>query len=88
MCSASRCVKCESVIYDEELIAGWTVEKNSNLTCSCIYCGFSFLPSLRVTIRRKSNELSSSWYVPLSISIPDANKENNISVDDENAVTF
>uniref|UniRef100_A0A915DDG4 Pentatricopeptide repeat-containing protein n=1 Tax=Ditylenchus dipsaci TaxID=166011 RepID=A0A915DDG4_9BILA len=68
LCSCSACSSCNAVIYDEELMAGWNVD-DSNLNSVCPYCNHSFLPSLKVKIRSRRQELSSSWYVPLSINI-------------------
>uniref|UniRef100_A0A915BHZ9 tRNA-splicing endonuclease subunit Sen54 N-terminal domain-containing protein n=1 Tax=Parascaris univalens TaxID=6257 RepID=A0A915BHZ9_PARUN len=63
--SASVCPNCRTVIYDEELMAGWAVDE-SNLNTSCVFCEFTFVPSLTVKIRARSTPLSSSWYFPSS----------------------
>ncbi|XP_026883626.2 C-myc promoter-binding protein isoform X1 [Electrophorus electricus] len=49
MCSCSRCNTCESLVYDEEIMAGWTAD-DSNLNSTCPFCGSPFLPQLDVQI--------------------------------------
>uniref|UniRef100_A0A673NGP9 C-myc promoter-binding protein-like n=1 Tax=Sinocyclocheilus rhinocerous TaxID=307959 RepID=A0A673NGP9_9TELE len=49
-CSCSRCNTCESLVYDEEIMAGWTAD-DSNLNSTCPFCGSPFLPLLNVDIR-------------------------------------
>uniref|UniRef100_A0A8C2B326 DENN/MADD domain containing 4A n=1 Tax=Cyprinus carpio TaxID=7962 RepID=A0A8C2B326_CYPCA len=50
MSSCSRCNTCESLVYDEEIMAGWTAD-DSNLNSTCPFCGSPFLPLLNVDIR-------------------------------------
>lgn len=67
------------MIYDEELMAGWAVDE-SNLNTSCVFCEFTFVPSLTVKIRARSAPLSSSWYFPSSFEAAvdsDANNEEH-----------
>ncbi|XP_031441222.1 DENN domain-containing protein 4C [Clupea harengus] len=45
MSSCSQCVKCEALVYDEEIMAGWTAD-DSNLNTSCPFCHSAFLPLL------------------------------------------
>ncbi|XP_063043558.1 DENN domain-containing protein 4C [Engraulis encrasicolus] len=47
MSSCSQCVKCEGLVYDEQIMAGWTAD-DSNLNTTCPYCQNSFLPLLHV----------------------------------------
>uniref|UniRef100_A0A4W3KFB0 DENN domain containing 4A n=1 Tax=Callorhinchus milii TaxID=7868 RepID=A0A4W3KFB0_CALMI len=47
--SCSRCRTCESLVYDEEIMAGWTAD-DSNLNTTCPFCGNLFLPFLSVEI--------------------------------------
>ncbi|XP_076847133.1 C-myc promoter-binding protein isoform X2 [Brachyhypopomus gauderio] len=53
MCSCSRCNTCESLVYDEEIMAGWTAD-DSNLNSTCPFCGSPFLPQLDVHISDKT----------------------------------
>ncbi|XP_068597955.1 C-myc promoter-binding protein-like [Brachionichthys hirsutus] len=48
--SCSRCKTCDCLVYDEEIMAGWTAD-DSNLNTSCPFCGNAFLPFLNVEIR-------------------------------------
>ncbi|XP_056269210.1 C-myc promoter-binding protein-like isoform X2 [Pseudoliparis swirei] len=48
--SCSRCRSCDSLVYDEEIMAGWTAD-DSNLNTTCPFCGNPFLPFLNVEIR-------------------------------------
>ncbi|XP_040270219.1 C-myc promoter-binding protein isoform X1 [Bufo bufo] len=48
--SCSRCLTCESLVHDEEIMAGWTAD-DSNLNTTCPFCGSPFLPFLNIEIR-------------------------------------
>ncbi|XP_019723070.1 C-myc promoter-binding protein-like isoform X1 [Hippocampus comes] len=48
--SCSRCKTCDCLVYDEEIMAGWTAD-DSNLNTICPFCGNPFLPFLNVEIR-------------------------------------
>ncbi|KAL1270869.1 hypothetical protein QQF64_029885, partial [Cirrhinus molitorella] len=47
MSSCSQCRSCEALVYDEEIMAGWTAD-DSNLNCTCPFCQITFLPLLHV----------------------------------------
>ncbi|XP_054608589.1 DENN domain-containing protein 4C isoform X3 [Dunckerocampus dactyliophorus] len=47
MSSCSQCRSCEGLVYDEEIMAGWTAN-DSNLNTSCPFCRAAFLPLLHV----------------------------------------
>ncbi|XP_061885765.1 DENN domain-containing protein 4B-like [Entelurus aequoreus] len=49
MSSCSRCRSCNSLVYDEEIMAGWTPD-DSNLNSSCPFCSASFVPFLNAEI--------------------------------------
>uniref|UniRef100_A0A672T4D4 C-myc promoter-binding protein-like n=1 Tax=Sinocyclocheilus grahami TaxID=75366 RepID=A0A672T4D4_SINGR len=55
MSSCSRCNTCESLVYDEEIMAGWTAD-DSNLNSTCPFCGSPFLPLLNVDIRNLGDQ--------------------------------
>uniref|UniRef100_A0A8C1JAJ8 DENN/MADD domain containing 4A n=1 Tax=Cyprinus carpio TaxID=7962 RepID=A0A8C1JAJ8_CYPCA len=57
MSSCSRCNTCESLVYDEEIMAGWTAD-DSNLNSTCPFCGSPFLPLLNVDIRNLGDQES------------------------------
>ncbi|CAN9509517.1 unnamed protein product [Ophioblennius macclurei] len=47
MSSCSQCRNCEALVYDEEIMAGWTAD-DSNLNTNCPFCHTAFLPLLHV----------------------------------------
>ncbi|XP_056141573.1 DENN domain-containing protein 4B-like [Lampris incognitus] len=49
MSSCSLCRSCNSLVYDEEIMAGWTSD-DSNLNSSCPFCASSFVPFLSAEI--------------------------------------
>uniref|UniRef100_A0AAR2ISS7 DENN/MADD domain containing 4B n=1 Tax=Pygocentrus nattereri TaxID=42514 RepID=A0AAR2ISS7_PYGNA len=49
MSSCSLCRSCNSLVYDEEIMAGWTSD-DSNLNTSCPFCSASFVPLLNAEI--------------------------------------
>lgn len=49
MSSCSLCRSCNSLVYDEEIMAGWTSD-DSNLNSSCPFCCTSFVPFLNAEI--------------------------------------
>ncbi|XP_062402696.1 C-myc promoter-binding protein [Sardina pilchardus] len=59
MSSCSRCNTCECLVYDEEIMAGWTAD-DSNLNSTCPFCGSPFLPLLDVEIRDLRTQRRSS----------------------------
>ncbi|XP_061678218.1 C-myc promoter-binding protein isoform X2 [Syngnathoides biaculeatus] len=50
MSSCSLCKTCDSLVYDEEIMAGWTAN-DSNLNSTCPFCGSAFLPFLNVELK-------------------------------------
>ncbi|KAK9507860.1 hypothetical protein O3M35_007632 [Rhynocoris fuscipes] len=49
MTTCSKCHNCCSLLYDEEIMAGWTPE-DSNLNTKCQFCGKATVPLLSVTV--------------------------------------
>ncbi|KAM9310170.1 DENN domain-containing protein 4B isoform 1-T2 [Pholidichthys leucotaenia] len=49
MSSCSLCRGCNSLVYDEEIMAGWTSD-DSNLNSLCPFCDTSFVPFLNAEI--------------------------------------
>uniref|UniRef100_A0A8C7M1T8 DENN domain containing 4B n=1 Tax=Oncorhynchus mykiss TaxID=8022 RepID=A0A8C7M1T8_ONCMY len=49
MSSCSLCRSCNSLVYDEEIMAGWTSD-DSNLNSSCPFCSTTFVPLLNEAI--------------------------------------
>ncbi|KAM6937823.1 C-myc promoter-binding protein [Xenentodon cancila] len=50
MSSCSLCKTCDCLVYDEEIMSGWTAN-DSNLNSTCPFCGTAFLPFLNVEIK-------------------------------------
>uniref|UniRef100_A0A8D0BHK5 DENN domain containing 4C n=1 Tax=Salvator merianae TaxID=96440 RepID=A0A8D0BHK5_SALMN len=50
MSSCSQCQACEALVYDEEIMAGWTAD-DSNLNTTCPFCKSTFLPLLNVEFK-------------------------------------
>ncbi|XP_028284713.1 DENN domain-containing protein 4C isoform X3 [Parambassis ranga] len=47
MSSCSQCRSCAALVYDEEIMAGWTAD-DSNLNTNCPFCRTAFLPLLHI----------------------------------------
>lgn len=47
MSSCSLCHACDSLVYDEEIMAGWAPD-DSNLNTTCPFCACPFVPLLSV----------------------------------------
>ncbi|XP_039175349.1 DENN domain-containing protein 4C isoform X1 [Crotalus tigris] len=50
MSSCSQCRACDALVYDEEIMAGWTAD-DSNLNSTCPFCKSAFLPLLNVEFK-------------------------------------
>jgi len=50
MSSCSQCRACGALVYDEEIMAGWTAD-DSNLNTTCPFCKSIFLPLLNVEFK-------------------------------------
>ena len=48
--SCSRCYTCFALLYDEEIMEGWTPD-DSNLNTNCTFCSTKFVPLLTITIK-------------------------------------
>uniref|UniRef100_A0A1I7VVQ3 DENN domain-containing protein 4C n=1 Tax=Loa loa TaxID=7209 RepID=A0A1I7VVQ3_LOALO len=75
--SASLCPACRMVVYDEDLMSGWTIDE-SNLNTSCVYCECAFVPSLTIKIHPREMPVESSWYLPSSFAA-EASDDDNMS---------
>ncbi|XP_058115826.1 DENN domain-containing protein Crag [Anopheles ziemanni] len=56
MTSCSQCHNCSVLLYDEDIMAGWSAE-DSNLNTSCQACGKVTVPFLTVQIILRKEEL-------------------------------
>ncbi|KAM4707264.1 DENN domain-containing protein 4C [Discoglossus pictus] len=50
MSSCSQCRACDALVYDEEIMAGWTAD-DSNLNTTCPFCKATFLPLLNIEFK-------------------------------------
>ncbi|MCI4374566.1 hypothetical protein PGIGA_G00007610 [Pangasianodon gigas] len=64
MSSCTLCRSCNSLVYDEEIMAGWTSD-DSNLNSSCPFCSATFVPLLNAEICDlgpvSSSQYRSNW---------------------------
>ncbi|OXB63773.1 hypothetical protein ASZ78_013276 [Callipepla squamata] len=65
MSSCSQCRACSALVYDEEIMAGWTAD-DSNLNTTCPFCKNIFLPLLNVEF--KDLRGSASFFLKQSTS--------------------
>uniref|UniRef100_A0A3Q1I0G9 DENN/MADD domain containing 4A n=1 Tax=Anabas testudineus TaxID=64144 RepID=A0A3Q1I0G9_ANATE len=65
MSSCSLCKTCDCLVYDEEIMAGWTAN-DSNLNSTCPFCGTAFLPFLNVEIKDLRPQSSAGQAAPAS----------------------
>ncbi|XP_017050308.1 DENN domain-containing protein Crag isoform X2 [Drosophila ficusphila] len=56
--TCSQCHNCSVLVYDEEIMSGWTAE-DSNLNTTCHACNKLTVPFLSVQIERQSEESES-----------------------------
>ncbi|XP_076102516.1 C-myc promoter-binding protein-like isoform X2 [Mytilus galloprovincialis] len=60
ICSTCRCAKCRLLLYDEEIMAGWSAD-DSNLNTTCIFCSTKLVPNLQIYTKdwrgKKQSEL-------------------------------
>uniref|UniRef100_A0AAR2ISX8 DENN/MADD domain containing 4B n=1 Tax=Pygocentrus nattereri TaxID=42514 RepID=A0AAR2ISX8_PYGNA len=63
MSSCSLCRSCNSLVYDEEIMAGWTSD-DSNLNTSCPFCSASFVPLLERSNLNLEDEVESAMRPP------------------------
>ncbi|XP_064610092.1 C-myc promoter-binding protein-like isoform X2 [Liolophura sinensis] len=50
MSSCSRCNQCRSLLYDEEIMTGWSAD-DSNLNTSCVFCNAKLVPELQIFVK-------------------------------------
>lgn len=77
LASASRCHHCASILYDEEIMAGWQPE-DSNLNTVCQYCDKATVPLLTITIldyRCEENERKSDPLMGALVELLDKPRE-------------
>ena len=72
MTSCSRCKNCGLILYDEEIISGWSAE-DSNLNTKCAFCGKMVVPHLTIKVvdlRVEESEAEKSVIeTPIQVSV-------------------
>nr|XP_018671970.1 C-myc promoter-binding protein isoform X3 [Ciona intestinalis] len=67
--SCSKCHKCGSLVYDEEIMAGWIADESS-LNTHCPFCNSLFVPFLNIEIKdfrqSESNKFHASNFLSTS----------------------
>ncbi|VBB28437.1 unnamed protein product [Acanthocheilonema viteae] len=81
--SASLCPACKMVVYDEDLMSGWTVDE-SNLNTNCVYCDCAFVPSLTIKIHQREMPVESSWYLPSSFAVKTSDDDSTLCCNGDN----
>ncbi|XP_078425763.1 DENN domain-containing protein 4C isoform X3 [Cetorhinus maximus] len=75
MSSCSQCRVCEALVYDEEIMSGWSAD-DSNLNTTCPFCKNTFLPVLNVEFKDLRD--AGSFFLKSSVS-GDSLHSNNVS---------
>ncbi|XP_003740678.2 DENN domain-containing protein 4C [Galendromus occidentalis] len=68
MSSCCQCVSCKSLVYDEEIMSGWTAD-DSNLKTKC-WCNASFVPQLFVTVKDRRDLHKEENFAPCDFTVP------------------
>ena len=50
MCSLSRCQTCDNLVYDEEIMAGWTAD-DSNLNTMYVACSANLITGNKIVMK-------------------------------------
>uniref|UniRef100_A0A8D3E210 DENN/MADD domain containing 4A n=1 Tax=Scophthalmus maximus TaxID=52904 RepID=A0A8D3E210_SCOMX len=79
--SCSLCKTCDCLVYDEEIMAGWT-SNDSNLNSTCPFCGTAFLPFLNVEIKDLRPQRGSTQHI-LSLFYPVIEEDMSASLNPE-----
>lgn len=71
--SCSQCNTCKCLLYDEEIMDGWTAD-DSNLNTRCYFCNGTFVPLLTVSIKdyRVEESPAGGSLAPSTESLPSA----------------
>uniref|UniRef100_A0A8C3Y7B0 DENN domain containing 4C n=1 Tax=Catharus ustulatus TaxID=91951 RepID=A0A8C3Y7B0_CATUS len=65
MSSCSQCRACDALVYDEEIMAGWSAD-DSNLNTTCPFCKSTFLPLLNVEFKDLRGSARSVHFIDTS----------------------
>ncbi|XP_067886382.1 DENN domain-containing protein 4C isoform X2 [Heterodontus francisci] len=75
MSSCSQCRVCEALVYDEEIMSGWSAD-DSNLNTTCPFCKNTFLPVLNIEFKDLRD--AGSFFLKSSVS-GDSLHSNNVT---------
>ncbi|KRX99619.1 C-myc promoter-binding protein [Trichinella pseudospiralis] len=67
LCTTSRCPSCKYLVYDDEIMAGWSAD-DSELNTTCPFCDMKFVPKLTAVLQPLRSLALNSWYVKESAS--------------------
>ncbi|CAG2163408.1 unnamed protein product [Oppiella nova] len=81
MTSCSRCYTCFALIYDEEIMEGWTPD-DSNLNTNCSFCSSKFVPLLTIIIKDLRDEANEEIIDPKE---SDLNESSEQVIDSSNS---
>ncbi|KAG7267421.1 LOW QUALITY PROTEIN: hypothetical protein CRUP_012522 [Coryphaenoides rupestris] len=76
--SCSRCKTCDCLVYDEEIMAGWTAD-DSNLNTTCPFCGNPFLPFLNFPVQERCPGNASRVAPAQYLDIPSEGRQDSLS---------
>ncbi|KRY54094.1 C-myc promoter-binding protein [Trichinella britovi] len=62
LCTTSRCPSCKYLVYDDEIMAGWSAD-DSELNTTCPFCDMKFVPKLTAVLQPLRSLALNSWYV-------------------------
>ena len=55
MTSCSQCPSCERLLYDEQIMSGWTGDDGNYMT-TCTFCGTQMVASLTVVTKKVGSQ--------------------------------
>uniref|UniRef100_A0A8C1LWG1 DENN domain containing 4B n=1 Tax=Cyprinus carpio TaxID=7962 RepID=A0A8C1LWG1_CYPCA len=79
MSSCSLCRSCNSLVYDEEIMAGWSSD-DSNLNTTCPFCSAPFVPLLNAEICDPGPVCSSETSSQSESSVPSVGGAPQVTV--------
>ncbi|XP_043575050.1 DENN domain-containing protein 4C isoform X1 [Chiloscyllium plagiosum] len=82
MSSCSQCRVCEALVYDEEIMSGWSAD-DSNLNTTCPFCKNTFLPVLNIEFKDLRD--TGSFFLKSSVS-GDSLHSNSVTTGAEPAI--
>ena len=77
MSTLSKCTTCDALLYDEEIMAGWSADE-SNLNTTCQFCNANIVPMLTIYIKVRFNIKRNVCYMT-SLKSFQTNQEEVIS---------